>query len=570
MIATAALSITARVAYRAEVAASPLSVQHRWAESDMAYFDDWGRLVASGDLLSRSLRPPGHAWHRAVALDYLGRHPEDPARATADPVASLWERWIGGGRLYQEPLYAYLIALVRPWGGVAAVLVVQLALGLASTLAILWLTRRLFGDLAAGIAGLLAALCAPLLYLEMVLVRETAIVFASLGLVALADAAIRRGGAWRRLALGLATGVAILLKSHFALFAAGAVTLVALRERARPREAFRAVATVALGLALGLAPLVARNLVVGAPPLVTSSAGAVNFVLGNAAGPSADPTVRRARHVADILEKTRGAFLPTVVETLRTHDDAAGYLRLLRAKWRATWGWYEEPDNTNFYYYRLHARVLGWMPVSFLVVAPLALAGIAVALPRARACLPLLLMAAASLAVPLLAFPVDRFRAPFLALLIPFAAFALARACAWAGDGRWARLAALVAGVALVAAWVGQPRGAKPLIRPVDYRVPHETWYGPLADEAEARADYERAASVLASSLPFEPPEVGDMARGRGARDPLEAESARFFGGVRRRLAGLLERSGRADEARLQATAADALDRAAEGWGGAP
>ena len=44
--------------------------------------------------------------------------------------------------------------------------------------------------------------------------------------------------------------------------------------------------------------------------------------------------------------------LPTIVETLRTHTPGSYIVQLL-GKLASTWHWFEKPNNTSFYFYRL-------------------------------------------------------------------------------------------------------------------------------------------------------------------------------------------------------------------------
>ena len=88
-----------------------------------------------------------------------------------------------------------------------------------------------------------------------------------------------------------------------------------------------------------------------------------------------------------------------MIETLKTHDSAASVLKMAWAKFAAIWHWYQVPHNTNLYYYGLHAPVLKWMPIGFLVVAAPALVGMVVSWRRRAVCWPLYLLVAVNLVV---------------------------------------------------------------------------------------------------------------------------------------------------------------------------
>src|SRR5262249_22950006 len=147
-------------------------------QSDMNYFDVWGRKVARGDWLSASVSVPMHDWQRAVSHQYLADHPEirtalvqqaKESGAGADADLLLWSRWMGGHQFYQDPLYPYLIGLTyRVFGeDVRVVFAWQMALGAMSVVLIWLIAWRFFGPAVGVCAGALAVLCAPLIYYDL-------------------------------------------------------------------------------------------------------------------------------------------------------------------------------------------------------------------------------------------------------------------------------------------------------------------------------------------------------------------------------------------------------------------
>ena len=107
-----------------------------------------------------------------------------------DPAQLLWNRWAGGKRYYQGPLYPYLVAVSYTlWADVRCVFIWQMVAGLLVNVLIYLLARRLFGELAGTLAWLMACLYAPLLHTELILLRETLVVLAAVGMVYLADRA---------------------------------------------------------------------------------------------------------------------------------------------------------------------------------------------------------------------------------------------------------------------------------------------------------------------------------------------------------------------------------------------
>src|SRR5207302_1007490 len=114
-------------------------------------------------------------------------------------------------------------------------------------------------------------------------------------------------------------------------------------------------ATLALafvaGVSVGLAPLVARNLVVGAPPLSLSTRGIEAFVYGNAAD-SAVIGLTLPAASRSILEQADGRLATAIRLTLATYQ--GDWLRLVGNelfKLRAIFARYEPMDNVNWYYF---------------------------------------------------------------------------------------------------------------------------------------------------------------------------------------------------------------------------
>jgi 4-amino-4-deoxy-L-arabinose transferase-like glycosyltransferase len=565
------LSIAIRLAYFAQAGHGALLALNRWDQSDMAFFDRWARVIAAGDWLTDRPLHPQHGWHREIARLYFEAHPEDPAaltgagRASAEEASEhLWDRWYGGKTFHQEPLYPYLVGLTyRVFGpDPRFVFAWQLAIGVLANVLVYLIAGRLFPAPVPAIASGLALLCSPLLFYEMVLLRESLIVAAGLGLVWLVLRAEERPSALTWGTLGLAAGLALLLKSSFVLFLAPALAVLAGRPRPTWAATGRLGAALGVGLTLGLAPLPARNLAVGAPPLAASSVGAVTFVNANTVDyPPETGFFISLEHAPRIMGASDGRFGPAAVAALRTHPGAASYARQLLGKLRAVWHWYEVPDNCSFYLYRLYATIL-LLPVTFYVLAPLALLGLVLAVPAPRAW-PLFLLLASSLVTMLVFYSSSRFRAPLVAAAIPFAALALVKIAGFLAARRWVPgLAALVA-LALAFAWTSRPLapGRLPL-RGADCRLPFLLYYGPWMEAAQARGDWPGMAAAMGEALVAEPGFVRELTPDR----PPEGEDAYqcgfAFASAHANAAHALLQMGRGEAAAAQAQQAARLDAA--------
>ena len=107
-----ALSVLLRAGYFLQINAGPCIWQHRWAQCDMNFFDSWARQMAGGDWLCQNVDPPVHDWHKRIAKEYYRSHADqlrlDQQTAAAEKIDTpqvLWNRWAGGKRYYQGPLY---------------------------------------------------------------------------------------------------------------------------------------------------------------------------------------------------------------------------------------------------------------------------------------------------------------------------------------------------------------------------------------------------------------------------------------------------------------------------------
>jgi tetratricopeptide (TPR) repeat protein len=551
LVAVVCASAAVRIVYFVQLNATPYVFQHRWEETDMSFFDRWARRISAGDWLSDASLHPLHIWHKAVARKFFERAPDrlaaikaqlPPGGTDDDAARALWDRWYGGKRFHQEPLYPYLVGvtyrLFSP--DVRWVFAWQLLLGVLGNVLIYWIARRLWDDLTAAVAALLAVLYAPLLYYEMILVREPLLHFLGLLAVGVLFLARERGSWPWWLAAGFAAGAAVLGKSTFVLFFAGALFLLVLEKRKATGSLWRTLPACVIGFGIALSPAVARNIAVGVSPLALSSVNAQTFIQANTS--SFDPARCNWLDIDSflpVMAKSEGSFGPTVAETLKTHESVPAFGLLLLKKFLALWHWLELPNNSSFYFYRLNAGILRILPFTFLLVGPLALVGLVLALPRAGAVAPLYLLVLTHLVPLVLTFSLSRYRVPLAGALLPFAALTVVRLVEWlerrtAPDVAKAGLTA--AGLAVISLFVtmNPHRVAVDPIRQADYDG-LEKWYrenegvegerryllrvvkvypqaaqafSRLGDIAVTGADYRLAADYYEQSLRVDPNQV--------------------------------------------------------------
>ena len=532
-----------RLVYFVELTSGPLSAWHTWDQSDLHFFDQWGRAIAEGDVLSNQVGHPYHGWHERTG----GREQ--------------WNEWYGGRLFHQEPLYAYLVGLTYTVFGPDPrwVYAWQMAVGIGSILLVWLIARRHFGHLVAAVAGLMAVLCGPVLFYDLVLLRTSLTVFAGLGLLLLLDLAREKGGARRWALAGAAVGGALLLQTTFVLFAAAALGWELWKRR---RAAVRDVGIAAGVAALCLAPAIARNLAVGAPALGLSAVGPVTFIASNVRGyDPANGFSTDEPAIARIMGQTGGKFGSVVGQVLSEHSPGS-FLSLMAGKVAALTLNHEIPNNKNYLYYRRHAGILASTFVTFVVVFPLAVVGM-IAASRSEKRPALLYFLVAGLAAPMLIFYVlSRFRAPLTMALIPFAAYGAVKMTAWAVGRRWKEIAIGSGAVVLLAVWSARPLPEHQMaIRSTDYRVAFETYWAP----ALKKADLSAALAHLDEALSEEPEEIQQIKGDRIPRGRVELRRvAQWFEFLHATRALALDRAGRTDEARMDSARAAALKKSQE------
>ena len=396
------------------------------------------------------------------------------------------------------------------------------------------------------------------MHYELLLLRDSTITFAGLAVVWVTDRAIRSRRWYWFAALGAALGLATLLKSTFALLAVVIAAGTLVKVRARRRDLAVAACAATAGFALAIAPLAIRNMELGVSPVALAGSGALTFAASNDVEAPAGGGFFVPDRLGDLLAKTGPSLAPAVAETLRAHS-ASSLFSLVWHKLDSVWRWYEIPNNVNFYYLRLHAPVLGWMPVTFFVLGPLSLVGLVIAARRAREAWPLYSLVACHLAALTAFFVLGRLRVAMLAALIPFASVTLA---SLVNARRRAVIAA--AAVLALALWTGRPLPpGQPLIGTTDWLTPFLAKYQFQVNDALQAQDDAATTRAYLEFLRYEP----DLSKNERAGDALasgsDREVARTFGQIHVVCAGLLREGGRVEEAQQHSAKAASLFRLA-------
>jgi tetratricopeptide (TPR) repeat protein len=390
--------------------------------------------------------------------------------------------WLGTEVFFHSsPPYPFFIALALRVSGRSLFFVhaAQAVVSAANCVLIALLAKRLGGGRAgAALAGFGAALYATLAFFDAdLLMISLTLFFADLALLLLI-ACRERDRALLGLGAGVAFGLAALDKTNLLTFAPLAALFLASGLALRPPAwRLRPAALFLAGVVVVILPVTARNWAVGRDLVLVSSNGGVNFFIGN--NPAADGTFSTppgsGLQDAFLGPSSLAAAERALGRKLRP-SEASRYwggralaffreqpgaaLRLLGRKVLLLVNRYEIPNHMNVAFIATEfAPVLGWMPVGFGLVAPLALAGILLlwrrGLPPAGRLLVAFILCYVATLVAF--FITERYRLPIVPPLIAFAAVAARDLFGLARSRAWRALALPVAGLLAAGALVFLP-----------------------------------------------------------------------------------------------------------------
>lgn len=376
---------------------------------------------------------------------------------------------------HSSPLYPFVLAgLLRAFagGGLAAVRLVQTAVGTASVFLISMLARATLGRRAAVAAVYLAATYVPFVFFESEVLEITlviALVAAMLLVLARRDASASPASAC---AAGLLLGLASLGKPNLLLFApVGSIMLLATGDGPRARRIAPAAAFF-LAAGLTILPATIHNYRASGDVIPVSSNGGINLFIGNHPGASGMFQVPPEMRLDLMTSSTEAAERATgrALSAGEVSDYWAGrafaymrsqpgpWLRLMARKAALFWNHYEIPNHYHFYFVRAFAPALR-LPVStFGVIAPLGLVGLGLAVARRRRGAALLVTYGATFMASVVPFFITaRYRLAIAPVLLVGAGFALTEMWDRLHARRWRSLAGAAAVAAALAMAVNAP-----------------------------------------------------------------------------------------------------------------
>ncbi|MDB5227895.1 MAG: O-linked GlcNAc transferase-TPR-containing transrane protein [Bacteroidota bacterium] len=534
-----------RIIYFVQLNNTPCINWHLATESDMNFFDKWAKHLANEDWLQHTSYNNYTQAHKWVAEDYLKKHPETIEELKKElPAGSeinfneygklLFKSWQGDKVYFQEPFYAYLVAIFYKIFGpdVRYVFIFQMLMGLCSIALIFLITRNYFGNIAALVSGLLALLHGPLLFYELILLRESLIVFIGLLLVFSISETLKNKSRRNLFFSGFIIGISILIKSVFFIFGVLFLILIFVDARRKKEGGGNSMLLPAAGIIAGLLPLIIRNIIVGVSPFAISSSGAFSFMTCNYYhyNPIQAFTVNSSN--ADVFYKTKGAFLQSVVETLKTFPSFSEYLNLLWQKLKLIFLWTEIPNNKSFYYYKINAPVLGFTFINFSVIAALGIPGIVMSFYKKQKPISLYLLVLTHFGVLLGFLVLSRYRIPFTAGLIPFCGLAVSELIKKA-ETKSFNIILITVPVIVIFFIVNRsiPDGLFP-IRTTDYASPYYFYYKPRIDSLMKKNQPELARKEMEKFLKITPPELESLQGNMMQASADEINLAQFYGQI--------------------------------------
>lgn len=402
MVGLFGLALAVRLTYLGEMSATPFFTV---PIGDAKGYDAWARRIASGD-------------------------------------------WLGREVFYQTPLYPYLLGVTFSIFGhaLAAVRLMQAALGALSCVLLATAGRRFFDERSGLVAGLLLAFYPPALFFDGLIQKAALDLFFMTSLVALVGSLQSRFD-WRRLAaLGVVLGLFTLNRENArALYPVLVVWLLTFDRAASLTERGRRAALLTVSMLLTALPVGLRNYQVGGEFLISTSQMGPNFYIGNHKGARGSyeelvPGHGDASHErSDAKALAEGAMKRTLsarevsdywmnLGLAYVRDQPLDWLRLLGRKALLTVGANEITDTESLEAYRQNSwvlRSLSW--IHFGVIVPLAVFGLWLTRADWRRLGVLYAMCAATAAAVALFFVVARYRYPMVPLVLLFAAVPLSR-----------------------------------------------------------------------------------------------------------------------------------------------
>jgi hypothetical protein len=190
------------------------------------------------------------------------------------------------------------------------------------------------------------------------------------------------------------------------------------------------------------------------------------------------------------------------------------------------------------------------LPVSFGLLAPLAIVGLVLGLRQFRRRASLYSLVLANLVVMAFFFGFARFRLPLVAAVLPFAGFTVARFAGFLLARRWTAAGAALIACGALSLWTMSPLSEDwCLVRFADAEAAYRYHYYPLISRALQQGDLASALRLSDESLRTQPTTVRALGPSSPAQTRHEVPLAALYATLHQRHAELLQQAGRTAEA---------------------
>ena len=371
---------------------------------------------------------------------------------TIDPLYhDLWAKQIaagdllGSGPFFRAPFYAYFLGLIYAIFGasLAAAKIIQHALGALTCSVIFLFADRYFGRKVAILTAILTAFNWVMIYHEDELLLDSLLALFSVAIIWRLLRSTEKPSFGSFFISGLWLGLACITRPNYlAIFPAIFIWILLLYRLNLRKSVIYMAATVA-GAAIFIAPVTARNMIIGKDTVLIASQGGINFYIGNnihadgatAAIPEFGSTWQYsdAEYLAQsdmgrLGERLKQSEVSSFYygrgfDFIRSHP--AKWLGLMLRKLDYFWNAFEISNNQNLYFYRRFASVTSVLPPLFWLISPLSLMGLYLItkLPGKFLIIPIFVI---TYMLTVIAFFVtSRFRLPVLPFLIILASLTL-------------------------------------------------------------------------------------------------------------------------------------------------
>ena len=365
------------------------------------------------------------------------------------------------GVLWKPPLYPYLLALVYAIFGPSIFMakLIQVLAALAGYYVLYLIGRQHFGPVAAGLGLCMASLYGTFIHFEGELEVVTMVTFFNILALYLLSRDPMNAGPLQWFGAGLVLALSALVRPTILLFVPMALVWIffIFGRVSSPGKALKPVILVILGVVLLIAPVTIRNYVVGKELVLISGNGGINLYLGNNSDYEEGLAIREGLMWDRLVTEPFGAlgkekltfaeedrYWVSKVKDFMVAEPAA-FTGLLLKKAALFWHGYEIKRNKDIYFAKRYSVILGLPLLGFAMVAPLALIGMALTLPRWREFMLLHLYVLYVMSTTVIFFVCARYRLPVVPILILFAGYGLYRLFVWGSSGQWKKVSAFVA-----------------------------------------------------------------------------------------------------------------------------